>query len=84
MEIFFTILIPAALCLGLLRLCVLPVRWFWRIGLNSLCGFVCLWLLNLISGFTGIFFPINLVTASIAGFLALPGIIFLIFAQFVL
>jgi inhibitor of the pro-sigma K processing machinery len=57
------------------------MKWFWKIGINSLCGFACLWLLNLISGFTGIFFPINLVTALIAGFLGIPGIIFLVFAQ---
>lgn len=81
MEQFFTILIPLALCLGFLRLCLVPMKWFWKIGINSLCGFICLWLLNLISGFTGIFFPINLVTSAIAGFLGIPGIIFLVLAQ---
>lgn len=84
METFLTILIPAALCLGFLRLCLIPLRWFWKIGLNALCGFACLWLLNLISGFTGIFFPINGATASIAGFLGIPGIIFLCLAQMLL
>lgn len=84
MENFLSILIPAVLALGFLRLCLIPVRWFWKIGINSLCGFACLWLLNLISGFTGIFFPINLVTACIAGFLGLPGIIFLCVAQILL
>ena len=79
---FLNILIPAALCLGFLRLCVAQVRWIWKIGINSLSGFACLWLLNLISGFTGIFFPINLVTALIAGFLGIPGILFLVLAQF--
>lgn len=81
METFLTILIPLALCLGFLRLCLIPMKWFWKIGINSLCGFICLWLLNLISGFTGIFFPINLVTAAIAGFLGIPGIFFLVLAQ---
>ena len=81
MEQFFTILIALSLCVGFLRLCLIPMKWFWKIGINSLCGFACLWLLNLISGFTGIFFPINLVTALIAGFLGIPGIIFLVFAQ---
>lgn len=84
MENFLSILIPVALIFGFLRLCMIPVRWFWKIGINSLSGFVCLWLLNLISGFTGVFFPINLVTACIAGFLGLPGIIFLFLAQVVL
>lgn len=82
MEQFFTILIALSLCVGFLRLCLVPVKWFWKIGINSLCGFACLWLLNLISGFTGIFFPINAVTASIAGFLGIPGIIFLVFVQY--
>lgn len=82
MEQFFTILIALSLCVGFLRLCLVPVKWFWKIGINSLCGFACLWLLNLISGFTGIFFPINPVTASIAGFLGIPGIIFLVFVQY--
>ena len=82
MEQFFTILIALSLCVGFLRLCLVPVKWFWKIGINSLCGFACLWLLNLISGFTGILFPINPVTASIAGFLGIPGIIFLVFVQY--
>jgi pro-sigmaK processing inhibitor BofA len=31
-------------------------------------------LLNSLSGFTGLLFPVNAVTALIAGFLGLPGI----------
>ena len=81
MENFLTILISLALVFGFLRLCLVPVGWFWKLGINSLSGFACLWLLNLISGFTGVFFPINLVTASIAGFLGIPGILFLVLAQ---
>ena len=37
-------------------------------------GIVCLWLLNSVSGFTGIFFPINAVTVLVSGVLGLPGI----------
>lgn len=81
MENFLTILIPAALAFGFLRLCAAQIKWFWKIGINSLAGFLCLWLLNLISGFTGLFFPINFVTALIAGFLGIPGIILLAVVQ---
>ena len=84
MENFLNILIPAALCLGFLRLCFVQVKWVWKLAINSLCGFLCLWLLNLISGFTGILFPINFITASIAGFLGIPGIVFLIIAQLII
>lgn len=84
MENFVSILIPVLLLGLLLRLLVLPIRWFWKLFVNGGCGFLCLWLLNSISGFTGLYFPINYVTAIIAGFLGLPGIVLLAILQFVL
>lgn len=74
MENFAALLIPLLLVTILIRLLMLPIRWGWKIFINSACGFLCLWLLNSISGFTGLYFPINYVTAIIAGFLGLPGI----------
>ncbi len=84
MENFVSILLPLLLLMLLLKLLVLPIRWFWKIFVNSGCGFLCLWLLNSISGFTGLLFPINSVTALIAGFLGLPGIALLAILQLVL
>ena len=84
MENFVSIFIPLALLAVLLRILVLPVRWFWKIFVNSACGFVCLWLLNSITAFTGILFPVNSATVLIAGFLGLPGIILLAILQGVL
>ena len=84
MENFAAIFIAAVLILGLLRLIVLPIRWGVKILLNSACGFLCLFLLNTISGFTGVYFPINYVTVVIAGFLGLPGIAALALIQFIL
>ena len=84
MENFVSLVIPLVLLAFLLRLMVLPIRWFWKLFLNSACGFLCLWLLNSISGFTGLYFPINSVTALIAGFLGLPGIGLLAILQTVL
>jgi len=84
MENFVSILIPLLLLMLLLKVLVLPIRWFWKVFVNSGCGFLCLWLLNSISSFTGLLFPINAVTALIAGFLGLPGIILLAILQFLL
>ena len=84
MENFAVILIPMLLLGLLLRLLVMPIRWFWKIFVNSACGFVCLWLLNSVTGFTGLYFPINHVTSVIAGFLGLPGIGLLAILQTVL
>ena len=74
MENFAPILLSILVVFCLLRLIALPIRWGWKIFVNSACGFLCLFLLNSISGFTGIYFPINYVTVAIAGFLGLPGI----------
>ena len=84
MENFVSILIPLLLLMLLLKLLVLPIRWFWKVFVNSGCGFLCLWLLNSISTFTGLLFPINAVTALIAGFLGLPGIALLALLQWIL
>lgn len=84
MENFAVLAIAALLIFALLRLIVLPIRWGVKLLLNSGCGFICLFLLNSISGFTGLRFPINYITAIIAGFLGLPGIVLLGLLQFVL
>ena len=74
MANFVTLLIPALLALVLVRLLLLPMKLIFKLLINSACGFVCLWMLNTISGFTGIIFPINAVTVLITGILGLPGI----------
>ncbi len=74
MEDFATLIIPVFLLFALLRLMMLPLKWGVKIFLNSACGFLCLWVLNSVAGFTGLFFPINYATVLVAGFLGLPGI----------
>ena len=74
MENFVTLLIPALLAVTLFRMLMLPLGFLTKWGIHAGCGFLCLWLLNTISGFTGILFPINAVTVLVAGFLGVPGI----------
>ena len=74
MENFVLLLIPALLAALLVRLLLIPLRLIFKLLLHSGCGFLCLWLLNTVSGFTGVYLPINAVTAAIAGFLGIPGI----------
>lgn len=84
MENFAALLVPVLLIGIFIRIIVLPMRWSVKILINSFCGFLCLWLLNSISGFTGIRFPINAVTVAVSGFLGLPGIGLLALVQAVL
>ena len=74
MEKFVTLLIPALMAIALVRVMVVPLQAGFRLCIHSGCGFLCLWLLNSVSGFTGIGFPINAVSVLIAGFCGLPGI----------
>ena len=74
MENFLSLLIPVVLLFALLRLIAAPLKWTVKLAVHSLAGLLCLWLLNWISVFTGVLFPINAVTPVIAGFLGLPGI----------
>jgi len=74
MEIFVNLIIPTFLVVSTLRLFLAPLRLTLKLLINGGVGLVCLWLTNLISGFTGIIFPINMVTILIAGFFGLPGI----------
>ena len=74
MEKFVTLLIPALMAVLLVRVMLVPLKGVLKLGIHSGCGFVCLWLLDSISCFTGIGFPINAVTVLLAGFGGLPGI----------
>ena len=74
MANFASLFLPLLLLCILLRLMLAPIHWLWKIFLNSGCGFLCLWLLNTVSPFTGIAFPMNAATVLTAGTLGLPGI----------
>ena len=74
MDKFVIALIPALLTISVFRLIFLPIGFLWKYVLHAGCGFVCLWLLNTVSSFTGVVFPINAVTILAAGFLGVPGI----------
>ena len=74
MENFIMLLIPALLAVLLVRLLLMPMKLIFKLGIHSGCGFLCLWLLNSVSAFTGIYFPINAVTVLAAGLFGLPGI----------
>lgn len=84
MEQLITGVLLVALAVVLIRILLIPMKLAWKILLHSACGVVCLWLVNLTAGLTGISIPINAITAIIAGALGLPGIALLGLMQCVL
>lgn len=80
MQEILTLLIPAAAVFILMKIITAPMRLIFKLLLNTACGFLCLLLLNTISGFTGYVFALNFLTAAVVGVLGVPGIILLVLA----
>ena len=77
METLLTLMIPAMLGILTVRLLAMPIGWILKAALHGISGLLCLLILNTVSGFTGVFFPVNAITVSMAGFLGIPGIFLL-------
>ena len=82
MENMLALIIPVLIAVLIFKLLFSQVKLIWKIAINSLSGFLCLWLLNLASGITGSVFEINFITTLLVGFLGVPGIILLLIGQF--
>ena len=82
MENILALIVPVLIAIFVIKLLLSQVKLFWKLAVNSISGFICLWLLNLASGLTGIVFEINFITALVVGFLGIPGILLLLVFQF--
>ena len=82
MENILALIVPVLIAIFVIKLLLSQVKLIWKLAVNSISGFICLWLLNLLSGLTGIVFEINLFTCLLVGILGIPGIILLVIGQF--
>ncbi len=74
--------IGAVYIIGMLL--VLPIKIIVRLVINGIVGAVALFILNIFGGMMGLTIGINPVTALVAGFLGIPGILLLVFLQYFL
>lgn len=74
MENIVALLIPAVLGILAVRALLMPIQLACKAAVYAGSGFLCLWLLNSVSWFTGLTLPVNAVTVVIAGVLGVPGI----------
>ena len=81
MENIVALIVPVLIALLVIKFLFSQVKLIWKITVNSISGFICLWLLNLVSGITGFVFEINFITCLLVGFLGIPGIILLLIGQ---
>lgn len=82
LHVIIAYIVGILLLYVIVRLLLLPVRVFLRLVYNALLGAALLALANLIGAyFAGIYLPINPVTALVAGFLGIPGVVLLLALQ---
>ena len=72
------------LLLALIRVFQAPLRLALKLLVNTLLGFLALWVVNLTTAFTGIALGFNLWNALVIGVLGLPGFLLLLPTQWVL
>ena len=65
-------------------LLVVPIKIIGKLIINGILGGILLLIFNLIGGIIGLNLVINPVTAIVAGFLGIPGVILLLILQWVL
>lgn len=71
--------IGAVYILGMLL--VLPIKLIVRLVINGIIGAVVLIVFNLFGSYLGITIGVNPITALVAGFLGVPGVILMIFIK---
>lgn len=79
--IAFGVGIVALYVIGLLL--VVPIKIIMRLVVNGIIGGLTLLLVNLVGGLVGLSIGINPVTALIAGFLGVPGVVLLLIIQMI-
>jgi inhibitor of the pro-sigma K processing machinery len=84
MQEILALAVPVLFIFLFIKILLTPMKLIFKLLLNTGCGFICLFLLNLLSGITGIVFELNFITAAIVGFLGLPGIVLLLVVQYLL
>lgn len=84
---FSVIVVIAAIVLGVivvLRLLAKPIRFIFKLLINTVLGFVLLWLINFFGGGLGIALELSLLNALVVGLLGIPGVLLLLAIHFLL
>ena len=80
--IILDMIVYALVGLALLFLIIKLLKWPLKILINGILGIILLYIANIVGSYIGFVLPINAISALVAGFLGIPGIIFLILFQF--
>lgn len=60
------------------KMFLMPVRIIWKLIYNGIIGGIMLWIVNFVGASFGFSIGINFISALVAGFLGIPGVVLLI------
>ena len=87
MDSVSVIVIIAAIVLAvifILKLLAKPIRFIFKLLINTVLGFVLLWLINFFGGGLGIALELSVLNALVVGLLGIPGVLLLLAIHFLL
>ena len=87
MESLSIIVMIAAIVLAVilvLRLLAKPIKFVFKLLINTALGFVLLWLINFFGDWVGISLELSLLNALIVGVLGIPGVLLLLAIHYLL
>ncbi len=78
--VYFIIAVLAIFVIG--KIFAWPFKILINLIINGIMGGILLYLINLFGSSFGLIIPINAITALIAGFLGIPGVLFLVIVNY--
>ncbi len=87
MESVSMIVVIAAIVLAVilvLRILSKPIRFLFKLLINTALGFVLLWIINFFGGAIGLALEFSLFNALLIGLLGIPGVLLLLAIHFLL
>lgn len=60
-----------------------PMKWLLKLAVNTVLGFIGLFVFNWLGSYIGLSLGINIINAAVVGVLGLPGLVLLLFLKWV-
>lgn len=68
----------------IIKLFLTPLRWIFKLLINTAVGFAALWVLNFFGDFIGISLGLNWINALVVGVLGFPGVVLLLVLKYLI
>ncbi len=68
----------------LIKLFLKPIRWVFKLLINTAVGFVVLWVLNFFGDFFGVTLGLNWINALVVGVFGFPGVVLLLVLKYLI